>query len=89
MAFVLMQHTVKDYEQWRKGFDAAKDFRTAGGEISTQIFRDVTDANKLTILNKWDSLANAQKFVESPGLKEAMEKAGVVGTPTVVFLNEA
>jgi heme-degrading monooxygenase HmoA len=89
MAFILIQHTVKDYEQWRRGFDAAKDLRASGGEISTQIFRDVTDANKLTIINKWDSLANAQKFVASPELREAMEKAGVVGAPTVVFLNEA
>ena len=89
MAFILIQHTVKDYEKWREVFDSAKDFRASSGELSVQVYRDITDANKLTIVNKWNSLANAQRFIESPGLREAMEKAGVVGAPTVVFLNEA
>jgi hypothetical protein len=34
-------------------------------------------------------MENAKKFVQSPELKTAMEKAGVVGQPNVTFLNEA
>ena len=89
MAFILIQHTVKDYEEWREVFDSAKDFRASRGELSAQVYRDITDANKLTILNKWNSLADAQRFIESPELRAAMEKAGVVGVPTVHLLNEA
>jgi quinol monooxygenase YgiN len=89
MASMLIHHTVKDYEEWKKVFDSAKELRTSNGELSYQIYRDSTDANKLTIINKWNSLANAQKFAHSPELKAAMERAGVVGAPTIYFLNEA
>jgi quinol monooxygenase YgiN len=89
MTTVLIQHKVKDFAEWKKVFDAAAEMRTSSGEISAQIFRDASDSNSLTVLNKWDSLENAQKFIHSPDLKAAMEKAGVAGPPTVLFLNEA
>jgi quinol monooxygenase YgiN len=89
MASLLIQHTVKDYTEWKKAFDSAKDLRTSNGELSYQIYRDSTDTNKLTVINRWNSLANAQKFAHSPELKAAMEKAGVMGAPTIYFLNEA
>jgi quinol monooxygenase YgiN len=89
MATILIQHKVNDFAEWKKVFDSAADMRTSSGELSAQIFRDASDPNSLTILNKWDSLENAQKFVSSPDLRAAMEKAGVAGPPTVLFLNEA
>ena len=89
MASILIQHKVKDYAEWKKVFDSVAGMRTSSGELSTQIFRDASDPNSLTVLNKWNSLENAQKFAHSPELKSAMEKAGVVGAPNVVFLNEA
>ena len=89
MASILIQHTVKDFAAWKKVFDSALDMRTANGELSAQVYRDVNDPNKVTTINKWNSLANAQKFAHSPELKAAMEKAGVMGAPTVYFLNEA
>ena len=63
--------------------------KNTNDELSAQIYRDASDPNMITTINKWDSLANAQKFAHSPDLKAAMEKAGVVGAPTVYFLNEA
>jgi len=89
MASILIQHTVKDYAEWRKVFDSAIDLRKSNGELSAQVFRDASDPNKLTVINKWNTLANAQKFAHSPELKASMEKAGVVEAPTVYFLNEA
>jgi len=89
MASMLIQHTVKDYAAWKKVFDSAFDMRKSGGELSAEVYRDASDPNKITTINKWNSLANAQKFAHSPELKAAMEKAGVVGAPAVYFLNEA
>jgi quinol monooxygenase YgiN len=63
--------------------------RTSNGELSHQIFRDASNPNKVAAIYKWNSLANAQKFAQSPELKAAMEKAGVEGPPSVSFLNEA
>jgi quinol monooxygenase YgiN len=89
MAVLLIQHHVKDYAEWRKVFDSVSNLRKSSGELSAQVYRDVSDPNKLTMVNQWDSLANAQKFAQSPDLKAAMEKAGVDGPPVVSFLNEA
>ena len=86
---MLIQHKVKDFAEWKKVFDSAASMRTSGGELSAQIFRDASDPNSITTINKWNSLENAQKFAHSPELKAAMEKAGVVGAPNVYFLNEA
>jgi len=86
---MLIQHKVKDFAEWKKVFDSALSLRSSSGELSAQIFRDASDPNSITIINKWNSLENAQKFAHSPELKAAMEKAGVVGPPNVYFLNEA
>ena len=88
MASILIQHQVEDFAAWKKVFDSHLSLRTSNGEISAQIFRDASDPNKLTVINKWDSMANAQKFAHSPELKAAMAEAGVVGHPEVSFLNE-
>jgi quinol monooxygenase YgiN len=88
MASMLIQHQVKDYAAWKKVFDSVSDLRKSSGELSAQIYRDAGDPNKLTVMNKWNSVANAQKFAQSPELRAAMEKAGVVGAPNVFFLNE-
>jgi len=86
---MLIQHQVKDFAAWKKVFDSSIDLRTASGELSAQVYRDASNPSMITTINKWNSLANAQKFAHSPELKAAMEKAGVLGQPNVSFLNEA
>ena len=86
---MLVQHHVKDFAAWKKVFDSALEMRKSSGELSAEVYRDASDPNKVTTINKWNTLANAQKFAHSPDLKTAMEKAGVVGAPEISFLNEA
>ena len=88
MASMLVQHKVKDFAEWKNVYDSVYDLRASNGEISDQIYRDANDPNRLTIIFKWDTLANAQKYANSPELKAAMEKAGVDGPPNISFLNE-
>jgi quinol monooxygenase YgiN len=89
MAGILVQNKVKDFANWKTVFESQAAFRTSSGELSHQIYRDAGDPNKVTLVFKWNSVANAQKFAQSPELKAAMEKAGVEGAPTITFLNEA
>jgi quinol monooxygenase YgiN len=88
MVSLLIQHTVKDFAAWRKVFESAVELRKSNGELSAQVYHDASNPNKVTTLNKWNSLENAQKFANSPDLKAAMEKAGVLGQPSVTFLTE-
>lgn len=89
MASMLVQHKVKDFNEWKKVYDSVFDLRKSNGELSDSIYRDASDPNSLTIMFKWDSLENAQKYAQSPELKEAMQKAGVDGQPKISFLNKA
>lgn len=89
MASMLVQHNVKDFAEWKRVYDSVADLRSSNGELSDHVYRDASDPNKLTVMFKWDSLANAEKYSQSPELKAAMEKAGVEGPPNVSFLNEA
>jgi quinol monooxygenase YgiN len=88
MVSMLIQHQVKDYSAWKKVFDSALELRTSSGELSAHVYQDASDPNKITTLNTWNSLVNAQKFAHAPELKAAMEKAGVLGVPNILFLNE-
>ena len=89
MANMLVQHHVKDFSAWKQVYDSVASFRHSSGELTDQVFHDASDSNKITLLFKWDTLANAQKFAQSPELRAAMEKAGVEGMPAITFLNEA
>jgi quinol monooxygenase YgiN len=88
MVTMLVQHKVKDFAEWKKVYDSVFDLRKSNGELSDRIYRDADDLNMLTVIFEWDSLANAQKYANSPELKTAMEKAGVNGPPNIYFLNE-
>jgi quinol monooxygenase YgiN len=88
MASMLVQHKVKDFAEWKNVYDSVADLRASNGELSDQIYRDASDPSRLTVIFKWDSMANAQKYANSPELKAAMEKAGVDGPPNISFLNE-
>ena len=88
MASMLVQHKVKDFAAWKNVYDSVADLRASNGELSDKIYRDASNPNSLTVIFKWDTLTNAQKYANSPELKAAMEKAGVDGPPNISFLNE-
>jgi quinol monooxygenase YgiN len=88
MTTMLIQMKVDDFAKWKKIFDSRAGVRASSGALSGQFYRDESDPNKLTLLFRWDSLANARKYAESQGLKAAYEEAGVGGSPVFSFLNE-
>jgi quinol monooxygenase YgiN len=88
MATMLIQMKVENFAKWKKVFDSRADVRASSGALSGQLYRDASEPNKLTLIFKWNSLENAKKYAESPGLKAAYEKADVGGTPVFSLLNE-
>ena len=88
MATILIQYQVKKFADWKKVYESMAEFRTSSGAIASHAYQDASDPNKITVVNKWNTLANAQKFTQSLELKTAMEKAGVLGPPNISFLLE-
>ena len=85
MEHVLIIHEVEDYEVWKKIFDAAAMIRKNAGELSYQVLKLDTDANKIVHFSKWTSISNAKAFFESPKLVEIRQQAGVK-TPEFIYL---
>ncbi|MBI3618407.1 cyclase [Candidatus Peregrinibacteria bacterium] len=88
MTASFVRHRVRDYETWKKIFDAYESLRREHGEQSAVILRNVEDPNDVTIINTWPSLEVPRSFFALPELHEkAMQEAGVLGEPTV-FVGE-
>jgi heme-degrading monooxygenase HmoA len=88
MVHLMVIHTVEDYEKWRKVFDADASRRKSSGSKGGRLYRSADNPNQLIVRTDWESAEKAQQFASSPGLREAMEHAGVVGMPQVFFLEE-
>ena len=50
------------------------------------VYADAKDPNMVTIVGTFPSASAVDAFMTSPKLKEAMDKAGVVGPPDVKVL---
>ena len=86
---ILIRHEVRDFNAWKSVFDSAADMRHGAGETSAQVFRDADNPNQVTIINGWDTAERAEAFLNNPDLANAMEQAGVISEPEVIFMNEA
>jgi hypothetical protein len=90
MVTLMVRHTIADYATFRPVFDAHEAFRRANGATGVgQVYRDEGNPNQITSILEWDNAENARKFATSPGLKEAMQAAGVTSAPEVHFLTRA
>lgn len=87
MVYIHVRHTVEDYARWREGFDNHAPAREAGGATGElYVMRNVDDPNEITVVLGWSDLQKARAFIQSASLKEAMQSAGVSGSPEVRIL---
>jgi len=87
MDHVLIIHAVKDYAAWKQIFDNAAAIRKEAGEQSYQLLRYERDPNKIVHFSKWESIAKAKAFFESPRLVAIREQAGVEA-PEFIYLQQ-
>ena len=90
MTYIYVRHNVEDYARWKEGFDKHAAARQAGGATDeVYVMRNVEDPNEITVILGWNDVAKARAFTQSSSLKEAMQKAGVIGPPEIRFLKAA
>jgi len=87
---LMVVHHVKDYDTWKKAFDAEGDSaRATNGIVLRALARGVDDAKTVTILFAVTDMAKAKARVGSPDLKKIMTDAGVDGPPTITWFKWA
>ena len=89
MIHMVVRHKVAEYGRWKESFDAQLGMRKASGETGFRLFVSVDDPREVTVVSDWESLERARRFAASDDLKQAMQRAGVVGDPDVRFLEDA
>ena len=81
---LIVWHKVADFSKCKVSFEESDSFKLANGIHNYILGRSVDDSNMILVATKADDIAKAKAFVKNPGLKEAMQKSGVVGPPTIM-----
>jgi hypothetical protein len=76
---------VKDYATWRTDYDGREKSRLSAGITNGRVFRRAEDPNDLVVLQDVADVPKARSWFGSDDLKAAMQKSGVVGTPSIRF----
>ena len=86
--YVLVRHKCRDFREWKLSYDADFPRRSAAGLSQVYLLQSADDPNEVTLLFRAVDLPRAKAMATSPGLKEIMQKAGIVDKPDVYFLKD-
>ena len=87
-SYLLIRHKVRDFSEWKRGYDAHLPTRAEAGLTEKHVLRGASDLNEVVLLLEANDLNRAKAFAESPDLRQTMQKVGVVDKPDIYFLNE-
>jgi uncharacterized protein (DUF1330 family) len=89
MAYAMIRSSVEDFDRWKPAFDEDGGNRAGYGSQGGYVFRNRANPNEIVVLLEFPDAAQMEAFSQSPGLREAMARSGVVGTPDIAFLDLA
>ena len=76
---------VKDYAAWRTSYDGNEKSRLSAGITNGRVFRRADDPNDVVVLQDVADVAKARTWFASDDMKAAMQKSGVIGSPSIRF----
>ncbi len=88
MPYMFGRATVEDYATFRDAFDDAEEIRRSAGSTGEAVYQSPDDPNEVTVQIEFPTVEAAKVYALSQGLREAMQRAGVQGPPTIWFVNE-
>ena len=85
--FMLIRHKVRDFQNWKVGYDAHLPKRVEAGLTEKYLLRSSDDPNEVVALFEAQDLSRAKAFATSEALREKMREVGVVDKPDIYFPN--
>ncbi len=76
---------VKDFNAWQTSYNRNEKNRSAAGITNERVFCSKNDPNDVVILQDVADVAKARTWLGSDEMKSAMQKSGVLGSPTIRF----
>jgi len=86
-SYVLIRHKVRNFSEWKRGYDAHLPKRVEAGLTEKYLLRGADDPDEVILLFEARDLNRAKTFAQSVDLRETMQKVGVVDKPDMYFLN--
>ncbi|MES2701723.1 MAG: DUF3764 family protein [Bacteroidota bacterium] len=83
MVTVINTHEVADFNTWKQTFDSGAENRTRAGVNIRNIFRDMENPNKVTVISEVADKDTATAFIAN--LRPALEKMAV-SAPQIMIL---
>ena len=77
---LMITQEVKNYDEWKKEFDAGAPMRAQSGVSITGLFRSAHNENALTVVSEVPNVETAHAFTTNPQMKAVWEKAGVISS---------
>ena len=87
MGLMIIHHKVNDFAAWKPIYDAHEPKRIGAGLSNGRVFQSVDDGNDVVILFDMADAQRARDFAASEDLRTTMARAGVLGPPTLHFLD--
>ncbi len=84
---VEISFTVKDYADWKIGFDQDSNFRKPAGLGFVTVGQSVDNPNHVSLVLSVADMGKAKAFMADPRLKDVMTKNGVISKPEFNFWN--
>jgi hypothetical protein len=85
MASMMIRYKMASYVLWKLHFDAHRPSREGAGITNARVYRDVEDANDVVIVADVADPEVVKAWASGSDLRAAMENAGVVAAPLVMF----
>jgi hypothetical protein len=88
MVTIDIRHRVGDFDAWKAVFDSAREARRAAGEVACRVYLAHGSSNDVLVSMDWESLDRAKAFLAHPKLMDGMTRAGVIGMPKILILEQ-
>jgi hypothetical protein len=88
MAWIQVRHRVEDYATWKAAYDQTAAYKRDHGWKRYRLFSVGGDRKNVLVMEEFETLDHARRFLDSPFLLEAMSGAGVIGAPEIMLVNE-
>jgi hypothetical protein len=86
MAWTLIEHKVNDYNTWKQVYDRTAEVKRRNGWKRYRVFQVAQERTHLIVMDQFERADQAQEYLNSDFLKDALKQMGVVGTPTMLLL---
>lgn len=84
---VIIKHKVANFAKWKTAYESHDSTRQAYGLHNYIVARGLKDSNMVMVVLKMDDTTKAKQFAALPDLKAAMQKGGVMGAPSFLYLD--